>query len=525
MSSVILSTALKSTIASINRTERAVDLITKRFASGLKVNSALENPQSFFASLAIKNTAGDYSRLLDGIGQSIRTVQTTLDGLEATSRLIDQIDVIAQKSRDALLSGQTDSTIIEETTNVSSLSISDQILTLSPDVYYRLNETAGPIIDSGSGAAGPVNATYNNGASPNAAPLYNSGSAPSVQFDGNNDRIIVSNSTMINTQSQARRTVELVFNADDVTGRQVLYEEGAQVNGLTIYLDNDRIYFTAEDDSGGNRYADIDISAQIVAGQTYHAAFVLDAPGNTFSGYLDGNLVNTETLAGDALFPSHTGGIGIGGVNGGVQFHDGESAAGSGFNFAGRISDVAIHNNALTGAELLDHANSLNSVSQTHFLNSDYEKAISQIDQIAVDTNYRGINLLQDDDLITYFNPTNTNFVEIEGEDFTSSGLGLERYDFNDLNDVEEILTSIEDARQQVRTYGKTLVTELSILQNRIDFTQEKINTHKAGADDLTVSDQNKDGAELLASRTRLALGITALGLAANTQRSVLRLF
>ena len=524
MSSVILSTALKGTIASINRTQDAVELITKRFASGLKVNSALDNPQNFFTSLALKNTASDYARLLDGIGQSIRTVQTAFDGLEATERLIDQIEVIAQESKDALLLGETTSAIIEETINVSSLSISDQILALSPAVYYRLNETSGPIIDYGSGAGGPVAATYSNGASPNAAPLYNNGSAPSVQFDGINDRIRVSDSNLINTQPQARRTVELVFNADDVNGRQVLYEEGAQVNGLTIYLDNDRIYFTAEDDSGGNRYADIDISAQIVAGQTYHAAFVLDAPGNTFSGYLDGNLIRTETLAGDAFFPSHSGDVGIGGVNGGVQFHDGESNAGSGFNFAGRISDVAIHNNALTGAELLDHANALNSVTQTRFLNADYEKAIAQIDQIAIDANYRGINLLKGDDLITYFNPNNTNFVEIQGEDFTSSGLGLERYDFNDLNDVEEILASIEDARERVRTYGKTLVTELSILQNRIDFTQEKINTHNAGADDLTVSDQNQDGVELLASGTRLALGITALGLAANSQRSVLRL-
>jgi len=525
LSSIVLSSALRGTLASLNSTERIIDVITERLASGLSVSSALDQPQNFFAARTLKNSASDYSRLLDDIGQSTRAIETAFTGLNSIEKLIEQGEVIAEKSRDFLLAGETDPAIIEESIDSSPAPLSTQILSLSPDVYYRLNETAGPIVDSGSGGAGPVGATYTNGATPNATALYTNGASPSVQFDGVDDRISVDDSTLINTQTTAQRTVELVFNADNTAGRQVLYEEGATLNGLTIYIDNGSLYVTAEDDNGVNTYADININAPIVAGQTYIASFVLDAPANTFSGYLDGQLIGSVTLAGDAVFPTHSGNIGIGGVSQGAQFHDGETGVANGFNFAGRISDVAIYNQALTSSQLLDHANALNSSNTTLYLNLDYENVIAQIDQIASDANYRGINLLQGENLITDFNPDRNNTLETQGQDLTVNGLGLERYDFNDLNDVNKILDSLDVAKKIVRSFGSTLSTDISILQTRLDFTKQTINTYSSGADDLTVSDQNKDGAEFLATQTRQSLGITSLNLAARSQASILRLF
>ncbi len=521
----ILNASFLKNLTALKNSARLIDSVQLKLATGKKVNSALDNPHNYFTSLSLSNTAADYSRLLDGISQSKRTLEETFHGLDATERLLGQAEAIAQKTKDFLTIGESDPALYKVETDNSGPTLSSQILSQAPDVYYRLNETAGPIIDYGSGAAGPVGASYSSGASANAPALYPNGASPSVQFDGVNDRISVSDSSMINLSSISRRTVELVFNADNTTPRQILYEEGAQVNGLTIYIDNGSLYVTAEDDSGANRFTNININAPIVAGQTYHVAFVLDAPANSFSGYLDGALMGSVTLAGDALFPSHSGDVGIGGMNGGAQFHDGESSAANGFNFAGRISDVAIHNTALTQGELESHASSINTSTSYSYYNSDYEKVLEEIDKVTIDANYRGVSLLRNDTLKTNFNPEKSNFLELKGEDLSANGLGLKRFDFNDLDDVDAIISSIRDARENVRAYSTSLSTSISLLDVRLEFTQGKIKTHRAGADDLVLSDPNRDGAELLATQIRQTLGVVALGLAANSERTILRLF
>ncbi|GJL84358.1 MAG: hypothetical protein DHS20C02_01330 [Micavibrio sp.] len=518
---IVLGAALRNTISSISRTQRVVDSTTLRLATGKKVNSALDQPQNFFTAQALGHRASDLNRLLDGIGQSIFTVREALTGVEAVEKLLNQGDAVASNIRDILTSGGTVSNNQVVTINTSPQPISTQIQALNPDIYYRLNEAGGPIIDSGF--AGNA-ATLNGGASLGAPALYTNGAATSAVFDGINDRIRVSDSALINTATTPARTVELVFNADTTAGRQVLYEEGATVNGLTIYIDAGLIRVTAEDDQGGNRFADLDISAPIIAGQTYHVAFVFDGAAQTFAGFLDGVDIGTLAITSDAVFPSHSGDVGIGGVNGGVQFHDGESGVGNGFNFDGRISDVAIYNQALTSSQLLSHARALNSTTSTEIINEDFEEVINQINLLVLDASYRGINLLADDNLITNFNEDRSNFLITEGVDFSAEGLGLENHDFDDLNDVEIILSKVRNAIDIVRNYGSKLSTDLSIIDNRQTFVRNTINTLTSGADDLTVADLNEEGANLLAVQTRQALGFTALSLAAQSQASILEI-
>ena len=530
-SNIVLSSALRSTLNSIQRSEKTIDDVTQRLASGLEVSRAIDKPQNFFTASALRDTASDKARLLDGLGQSIRTVEEALTGIEATERLLNQAEAVVTESKDAILAGEVDPAVFETTVNIAPRPLDQQILQSNPVTYYRLNETAGAIVDYGT--LGPVTATRQGGATPGAAALYSNGGTASVDFDGVNDRIRLNDANHINLQPTSARTVELVFNADDVSGRQVIYEEGAGVNGFTIYIDNGSLYFTAEDDNGGNRFADININAPIVAGQTYHAAFIFNGAGgptnggggpNTFSGYLDGAEVGSVVLAGDVQFPSHSGDTGIGAAVDGVQFHDGE--AGAGFNFDGRISDVAIYNTALEQRILENHSNSLESSTSQRYFNEEYNELLNQLDRIAIDAEYRGINLLGGETLRTNFNESQTSFLLTEGQDFSAKGLGLSiNFDFNDLDEIEDILEDIRAAKKRVREFGFTLTNDLSVIQIRTDFTRDSIITNEAGADDLTVADLNREGANLLASQTRQTLGVTALGLAAISTASTLRLF
>ena len=232
-----------------------------------------------------------------------------------------------------------------------------EILQDTPVAYFDLNDTSGTTIDNQGSLDASVDGTTVGGPVLGGTALYIGGGA-SIDFDGVDDGIRIPDSPSINETNQAQRTVELVFNADDITTRQVLYEEGATVNGLTIYVDGGNVFITAEDD--GN-FADVNISAAINVGQTYHVAFVFDQPTNSFTGYLDG--VNIGSVGvGNQVFPAHGGDIGIGYAPDGVQFHDGE--AGGGFFFDGRISDVAIYNTALSAAEIAARSNIVQGVAE-----------------------------------------------------------------------------------------------------------------------------------------------------------------
>ena len=49
-SDVVLTAALRNNLLSLQNTQRSIDITQFRLATGRKVNSALDNPQSFFAA-------------------------------------------------------------------------------------------------------------------------------------------------------------------------------------------------------------------------------------------------------------------------------------------------------------------------------------------------------------------------------------------------------------------------------------------------------------------------------------------
>ena len=65
------------------------------------------------------------------------------------------------------------------------------------------------------------------------------------QGNGVEDFITIPNTDAINLQNTRDRTIEFWFNTSDITTRQVIYEEGAQVNAIYFYLESGRIYLGA----------------------------------------------------------------------------------------------------------------------------------------------------------------------------------------------------------------------------------------------------------------------------------------
>lgn len=87
------------------------------------------------------------------------------------------------------------------------------------------------------------------------------------------------------------------------------------------------------------------------------------------------------------------------------------------------------------------------------------------------------------------------------------------------------MVTNLDAALTTLRSNAQKLGTNVALLQTRLEFTENYVNTLQTGADKLTLADLNEEGANLLALQTRQQLGISALSFAGQAEQSILALF
>lgn len=164
-------------------------------------------------------------------------------------------------------------------------------------------------------------------------------------------------------------------------------------------------------------------------------------------------------------------------------------------------------------------------------LQADYNNILLQINQLAKDSSYNGINLLYGDDLKIVFNGDASSSLTIQGVQFDSAGLALSAVNgsngagFQDDNTVDLSIAALDAALSKLRTQVSKFGANLTTVETRQDFTKNMINTLQTGADNLTLADTNAEGANMLALQTRQQLSTTALSLSAQADQAVLRLF
>ena len=155
-----------------------------------------------------------------------------------------------------------------------------------------------------------------------------------------------------------------------------------------------------------------------------------------------------------------------------------------------------------------------------------FNEILAQIDQIASDSSYKGVNLLKKDDLKVVFNEDRSSYLDVEGKDATTAGLGLSAVTAWDTNDaVDASISEVEAAINTLRDMASEFGNNYSIVQTRQDFTENLINVLEEGADNLTLADMNEESANMLALQTRQQLAINSLSLASQAAQSVLSLF
>ena len=161
-------------------------------------------------------------------------------------------------------------------------------------------------------------------------------------------------------------------------------------------------------------------------------------------------------------------------------------------------------------------------------LQGNYNALLSQIDQLAGDASYNGVNLLAGNNLQVLFNENGTSSLNIAGVNFNSAGLGLSTIaagGFQSGTTITATEAAINSAIGNVRAQTETFGTNSSTIQTRQDFEKNMINTLQTGASNLVLADQNQESANLLTLQTRQQLEVSALSIANQANQSVLKLF
>lgn len=544
---VVLSAALRNNLTSLQGTQRLIDTVQLRLATGLKVNSALDGPQQFFTSQALNNRASDLTRLLDGINLSIRTIEQADKGITSLTTLVEQATSIAQQAQSEIRSSQG----LVSITGTKDLRGID--LTADSGGAIAAAEDFDILIAHADLTGGSDSATIAIAANDTVYDLVAT----------INSTAAINDSVRASVDSQGRLKIESLVEgatlriSDSSTAANSLDTDGYAFLGLTDIVGGENLDNVAAGRQGGTAVSGRKITSAVsgagTVGGKYEASATLDEANFSATGDLpeiqisiDGDAsanhvlaatstiqelvdaINNDTTINDkvtASFNTDTGRIEFDFAEevGQAEIILGGAAADvNSFGFGTGASDATLTGAGDFESELFTFVGT--SVDLAQFT-SDFNVVRDQIDDLVADSNYRGVNLLSGGQLETFFNEDSTSSLITRGSDLTSLGLGIDEANFVDAADVEEALSEVTGALAAVRNFGTSIANSLSIIQTRRDFTESTISTLKAGANDLVATDQNEEGANLLALQTRQQLGVTALSLAAQSQQSVLRLF
>jgi flagellin len=569
-SDVVLTAALRSNLLSLQSTQSLIDKTQLRLATGLKVNSALDNAQNFFAAQSLNNRASDLTRLLDGIGQSITAIKQADSSVQSLTKLVDQADSIGQQARDALAAGTQEAKVtgvrdlsaVTNITTVNGVTNGDQLVITVSDPE---SATPGANVDFDTGNVGQQNLTItlntNDSIDQIIANINDNGNLASRVVEARLDdkgqlEIKATNGGKLNINFLANAAASAAADTENLALAQalgfgdtaILVNDGTTndnnievtalatpaLTSFSLYNDITNAIATRSslledlETSDGTALA-VGLNAagdDIIIGVNNGTLIEIETNGRTIQNVIDD--INTNASLNELIAASYdetTGQITIRALDAtvtSVQFgFEGATAADSlnlGFGTSAPTS-------ATGGVRNIESFILGQAAGRLAELEDEFNNVRTQIDQLVADSGYRGTNLLNGDDLTTFFNEDRSNTLVTEGVVFTSAGLGISEANFGSATFVDSALSEIRAAVTSVRSFGSSIANDLSIIQTREDFTKNTINNLEEGRDKLTIADQNEEGANLLSLQTRQTLGVTSLSLASQSQQSVLRLF
>jgi flagellin len=558
MSGIVLSSAVRQNLLSLQSTSALLATTQNDLATGNKVNSALDNPTDFFTAQALNSRATDIGNLLDGIGNGIQVLQAANTGITSLQSLVANAQSIANQVLQTTVGYSTKST-------ATSAAINGATATNLLGTGTLNNTATGTALNSDNTTAGGDPIT--------AATLLVAAGAPSTTSNDlktaitNGSNFTVDGKTITFSNAQTTSTTDANGNVTIGIGAGSALTVGdvlTAIDGITgagsttpptpstVSATGQLVVNTGTAQSlvigagTGNALSELGLTAgttnltSALSGETLTINALINNGGSgTVNGVTPTNItfgtgagqVSTlnqlnAALAGNDLQAgiSTTGQITITTSNNAASATIGAFSGSAVTNAGAAFATTAAGSSGAPQAAVVDpssQATRANLVSQ-------YNNVLQQINTTSQDSSFNGINLLGGDTLSLTFDETGKSTLSINGVNFNDAGLGLSTLttgtDFLDNNSANSVLASLNNASTTLSSEASALGSNLSIVQIRQDFNSNLINVLQTGASNLTLADTNELAADSQALSTRQSIAVSALALANQSQQSVLQL-
>lgn len=565
---IALTASMRSNLLSLKNTQKLFDSTQDKLSTGYKVNSAMDNPSSYFTAQSLNARADDLSTLLDSIGQAISTLQTADKGITSLQDFVSQAKSIANSARDtANVSAKVTSTVkFDKNALKSQKVIGDAVpnAVANDKMVIRYGDS--------TKLTGTTNVKEDTLLSGIGMNKIDAGEA-SIRVDGKEYQIVTKDKTENKmTYEIAKDSVFEFVSANGTTSYMVKDSAGKQIT-----ITSDGSAFTAGDKLTNAAVGTVEVTEDGKTKMT--VTFAKDTTGKALTEFKESKLTievnadatvkefaeTVETMIGTKVFDASiedsnmvfktldttslevTGKIATAfGLDAGkeitlaaddtaeslrLKINALEGIAAE-FDENGKLvvksaeGDDMVISGAL--AEKLGISGAVtNGSNERAAYAKQFDSVLKQIDELVQDTSYKGINLLKGDNLTVVFNESRTSTLELKGVTFDSTGLGFtaSKNEWISTTDIDESLDQITKATSMLRAQASEFGQNLSTVQIREDFTENMINNLTTGADKLTLADANEEAANLLALQTRQSLATNSLSLASQSAQSVLKLF
>jgi flagellin len=111
MTGIVLSASVRQNLLSLQSTASLLATTQNDLATGNKVNSALDDPTSFFTASALNNRASDISNLLDSIGNGVQVLQAANTGITSLQSLVASAQSVANQVLQTTIGFSTKSSV------------------------------------------------------------------------------------------------------------------------------------------------------------------------------------------------------------------------------------------------------------------------------------------------------------------------------------------------------------------------------------------------------------------------------
>ncbi|WP_370673457.1 flagellin [Pleomorphomonas sp. PLEO] len=582
MSDINLTSAVRQNLLSLQGTASMMAKTQNKLSTGNKVNTALDNPSNFFTASSLNSRASDLGNLMDSMANGVKTMEAADNGLTSITKTLESMQSTLRQARQdktfetnsysmsnldpnsgatsqlALSGGGFTGTTNLALTKTGTGDIGAMSATYAAPAASAATETGTVDIDAGGNTAGTLNLTYGGtsvsldmtattaavGAGTTLAGKINTALGATALAGKLTATVNASKQIVLTAANNEDASFAVsgsaatpIFGASPTAARGSDGKLSFTVNGAAVSLDSTTGTDLATAVANTNvalKAADSKFQAYSTGGKLGIRAITTDA-GTLSIGGNDGALFGATSSATN-LSLSYTTDELVANVNNSTTFNTKIKASND--NGKLRIQNLSTQDLTVGGTNSSNQIIGTATASTTIKGNSvrsgladQFNELRDQLDKLADDASFNGINLLRGDKLSITFNETGTSSIDIlakDGKSVDSTSLGvpttLTAKDLDSDDSIDSTLTQVKTAISTVRSQSSAFGSNLSVVQNRQDFSKNMINTLETGAGNLTLADMNQEAANMVALQTRQSLATSSLSMANQADQNVLQL-